>query len=208
MESPESKKGQNPLLPPPRKQIAAQCVVDGCEADLSLFREYHRRHKVCEPHSKAPTVTIHGKEQRFCQQCSRFHSLAEFDSGKRSCRKRLDGHNRRRRKPHASGLYMSGRHHGCFPTTTYLSFANPRPTVPPSSADSSAYCYSTSVAPPAVACDRAFSFLSSPNASLHDVESNDGAGAGFFGSFQSYDGPPGPARALLLLLQLNHRITI
>ncbi|WVZ98227.1 hypothetical protein U9M48_043694, partial [Paspalum notatum var. saurae] len=27
-----------------------------------------------------------------------FHRLSEFDNGKRSCRKRLDGHNRRRRK--------------------------------------------------------------------------------------------------------------
>ncbi|GJX39099.1 hyaluronan/mRNA-binding protein [Tanacetum coccineum] len=31
--------------------------------------------------------------------CKRFHSLEEFDEGKRSCRKRLHGHNRRRRKP-------------------------------------------------------------------------------------------------------------
>ena len=30
---------------------------------------------------------------------SRFHSLGEFDEGKRSCRKRLADHNRRRRKP-------------------------------------------------------------------------------------------------------------
>lgn len=29
----------------------------------------------------------------------RFHLLAEFDNGKRSCRKRLAGHNERRRKP-------------------------------------------------------------------------------------------------------------
>ena len=29
----------------------------------------------------------------------RFHLLAEFDAGKRSCRKRLAGHNERRRKP-------------------------------------------------------------------------------------------------------------
>ncbi|KAJ7527214.1 hypothetical protein O6H91_16G042900 [Diphasiastrum complanatum] len=36
--------------------------------------------------------------QRFCQQCSRFHPLQLFDEGKRSCRRRLDGHNRRRRK--------------------------------------------------------------------------------------------------------------
>lgn len=29
---------------------------------------------------------------------SRFHPLSEFDEGKRSCRRRLAGHNRRRRK--------------------------------------------------------------------------------------------------------------
>ncbi|XP_042393472.1 squamosa promoter-binding-like protein 16 isoform X1 [Zingiber officinale] len=78
----------------------ASCMVDGCKADLSKCREYHRRHKVCEAHSKTPVVLIGGQEQRFCQQCSRFHWLIEFDDIKRSCRKRLDGHNRRRRKPH------------------------------------------------------------------------------------------------------------
>lgn len=38
----------------------------------------------------------------------RFHSLEEFDEGKRSCRKRLDGHNRRRRKPQPEPLSRSG----------------------------------------------------------------------------------------------------
>ncbi|KAG0462571.1 hypothetical protein HPP92_021047 [Vanilla planifolia] len=75
------------------------CLVDGCRSDLSNCREYHRRHKVCEVHSKTPIVLVGDQEQRFCQQCSRFHLLAEFDDVKRSCRKRLDGHNRRRRKP-------------------------------------------------------------------------------------------------------------
>ncbi|CAK9183720.1 unnamed protein product [Ilex paraguariensis] len=75
------------------------CLVDGCTTDLKSCREYHQRHRVCERHSKTPVVTVGGKEQRFCQQCSRFHSLGEFDEVKRSCRKRLDGHNRRRRKP-------------------------------------------------------------------------------------------------------------
>ncbi|KAG0458218.1 hypothetical protein HPP92_023375 [Vanilla planifolia] len=75
------------------------CLVDGCKSDLSNCREYHRRHKVCEAHSKTPVVLVAGQEQRFCQQCSRFHLLVEFDEVKRSCRKRLDGHNRRRRKP-------------------------------------------------------------------------------------------------------------
>ncbi|KAK6160418.1 hypothetical protein DH2020_003799 [Rehmannia glutinosa] len=82
----------------PGNQVV-HCLVDGCNADLSLCRDYHRRHKVCEVHSKTAKVSIGGREQRFCQQCSRFHSLVEFDEGKRSCRKRLDGHNRRRRKP-------------------------------------------------------------------------------------------------------------
>nr|AZL19392.1 transcription factor SBP2 [Diospyros kaki] len=83
------------------------CLVDGCTADLSNCREYHRRHRVCERHSKTPVVYVGGKEQRFCQQCSRFQSLGEFDEEKRSCRKRLDGHNRRRRKPQPEAFYVS-----------------------------------------------------------------------------------------------------
>ena len=47
------------------------CLVDGCVSDLSNYRDYHRRHKVCELHSKTPQVTIGGIKQRFCQQCSR-----------------------------------------------------------------------------------------------------------------------------------------
>ncbi|KAL6130654.1 hypothetical protein ACLB2K_069033 [Fragaria x ananassa] len=75
-----------------------RCQAEGCHADLSQAKHYHRRHKVCEFHSKASTVIANGLTQRFCQQCSRFHLLAEFDNGKRSCRKRLADHNRRRRK--------------------------------------------------------------------------------------------------------------
>lgn len=76
------------------------CQVYGCNKDLSSCKDYHKRHKVCEVHSKTAKVVVKGIEQRFCQQCSRFHLLAEFDDGKRSCRKRLAGHNERRRKPH------------------------------------------------------------------------------------------------------------
>ncbi|XP_050257052.1 squamosa promoter-binding-like protein 6 isoform X3 [Quercus robur] len=75
------------------------CQVYGCHKDLSSSKDYHKRHKVCEIHSKTAKVIVNGIEQRFCQQCSRFHLLAEFDDGKRSCRKRLAGHNERRRKP-------------------------------------------------------------------------------------------------------------
>ncbi|PIA35202.1 hypothetical protein AQUCO_03600099v1 [Aquilegia coerulea] len=59
---------------------------------------YHFKHRVCEFHSKAPVVIVSGVSKRFCQQCSRFHELSEFDDVKRSCRKRLAGHNERRRK--------------------------------------------------------------------------------------------------------------
>ncbi|XP_057794763.1 squamosa promoter-binding-like protein 14 [Salvia miltiorrhiza] len=74
------------------------CQVDNCKEDLSTAKDYHRRHKVCEVHSKAGKALIGNQMQRFCQQCSRFHPLSEFDEGKRSCRRRLAGHNRRRRK--------------------------------------------------------------------------------------------------------------
>ncbi|PAN22993.1 hypothetical protein PAHAL_4G058300 [Panicum hallii] len=79
-----------------------RCQAEGCKADLSGAKHYHRRHKVCEYHAKASVVAAGGKQQRFCQQCSRFHVLTEFDEAKRSCRKRLAEHNRRRRKPAAS----------------------------------------------------------------------------------------------------------
>ncbi|XP_024467054.2 squamosa promoter-binding-like protein 6 isoform X1 [Populus trichocarpa] len=75
------------------------CQVYDCNKDLSSSKDYHKRHKVCEVHTKTPQVIVNGNEQRFCQQCSRFHLLVEFDDGKRSCRKRLAGHNERRRKP-------------------------------------------------------------------------------------------------------------
>ncbi|CAN6196423.1 unnamed protein product [Urochloa humidicola] len=85
--------GPAPAAAPPR------CQVEGCGVDLSGAKPYHCRHKVCSMHTKTPRVVVAGIEQRFCQQCSRFHELPEFDQGKRSCRRRLIGHNERRRKP-------------------------------------------------------------------------------------------------------------
>lgn len=82
----------------------AFCQVHGCNKDLSSSKDYHKRHKVCDVHSKTAKVIVNGIEQRFCQQCSRFHLLVEFDDGKRSCRKRLAGHNERRRKPQLDTL--------------------------------------------------------------------------------------------------------
>ncbi|XP_057980622.1 squamosa promoter-binding-like protein 7 [Malania oleifera] len=109
-----------------------RCQVEGCHVALVNAKEYHRRHKVCEMHSKAPKVVVLGSEQRFCQQCSRFHAVSEFDDSKRSCRRRLAGHNERRRKSthdHSSSisrnnhssldnkLVMAGRYAYFSPTT-------------------------------------------------------------------------------------------
>ncbi|GER51744.1 squamosa promoter-binding protein [Striga asiatica] len=82
----------------------AVCQVEDCKADLSNAKDYHRRHKVCDLHSKATSALVGNVLQRFCQQCSRFHVLVEFDEGKRSCRRRLAGHNKRRRKTHPENV--------------------------------------------------------------------------------------------------------
>ncbi|KAL5576713.1 hypothetical protein UlMin_018412 [Ulmus minor] len=83
------------------------CQADNCNADLTEAKHYHRRHKICEFHAKASVVLVAGIQQRFCQQCSRFHGLPEFDDNKRSCRRRLAGHNERRRKS-SSDLHREG----------------------------------------------------------------------------------------------------
>ncbi|CAL9188138.1 unnamed protein product [Musa hybrid cultivar] len=87
--------------------LRAYCQVEGCNIDLSTSKDYHRKHKVCESHSKSPKVVVAGQDRRFCQQCSRFHDLSEFDQKKRSCRRRLSDHNARRRKPQLETISFS-----------------------------------------------------------------------------------------------------
>ncbi|KAK4770234.1 hypothetical protein SAY87_030766 [Trapa incisa] len=70
----------------------AVCQLKDCGADLSNAKDYHRRHEVCERHSKASGAIVGNIMQRFCQQCSQFHTLQEFHEGKRSCGRRLAGH--------------------------------------------------------------------------------------------------------------------
>ncbi|CAI8588129.1 unnamed protein product [Vicia faba] len=100
-----SKRARTSTLP----SQAPVCQVYDCNMDLSTSKDYHKRHKVCDVHSKTAKVVVNGVEQRFCQQCSRFHLVAEFDDGKRSCRRRLAGHNERRRKPQFD--YMTSKQH-------------------------------------------------------------------------------------------------
>ncbi|CAL1397076.1 unnamed protein product [Linum trigynum] len=79
-----------------------RCQVPGCEADIGELKGYHRRHRVCLRCANATAVELEGETKRYCQQCGKFHLLSDFDEGKRSCRRKLERHNnRRRRKPGA-----------------------------------------------------------------------------------------------------------
>ena len=49
-----------------------KCQVEGCGVELGAAKEYHRKHRVCEAHTKCPRVVVAGQERRFCQQCSRW----------------------------------------------------------------------------------------------------------------------------------------
>ncbi|KAK4285930.1 hypothetical protein QN277_002555 [Acacia crassicarpa] len=93
------------------KVSSASCQAERCGANLADAKRYHRRHKVCEFHSKALVVIVAGTRQRFCQQCSRFHDIGEFDEAKRSCRRRLAEHNERRRKSNAESHNDGGEDH-------------------------------------------------------------------------------------------------
>lgn len=135
MESSSSSGSSKRAKAPANIAQVVSCLVDGCNSNLSQCREYHRRHKVCELHSKTPMVKIEGRERRFCQQCSRFHALEEFDEGKRSCRKRLDGHNRRRRKLQSDSLSRNnGIYYSTQQGTRLLSFNSPHPQILPPNA--------------------------------------------------------------------------
>ncbi|KAF2310822.1 hypothetical protein GH714_017456 [Hevea brasiliensis] len=91
VEEPVSRPNKRVRSGSPGTATYPMCQVDNCKEDLTSAKDYHRRHKVCEVHSKS-TKALVGK------QMQRFHPLSEFDEGKRSCRRRLAGHNRRRRK--------------------------------------------------------------------------------------------------------------
>ncbi|KAL2530713.1 Squamosa promoter-binding-like protein 7 [Forsythia ovata] len=75
-----------------------RCQVPECQADISELKGYHRRHRICLRCANASTVVLDGESMRYCQQCGKFHILSDFDEGKRSCRRKLERHNKRRRR--------------------------------------------------------------------------------------------------------------
>ncbi|KAJ0230283.1 Squamosa promoter-binding-like protein 7 [Hirschfeldia incana] len=90
-------------LPPKKKRVrggsgVVRCQVPGCEVDISELKGYHKRHRVCLTCANASSVVIGGDDKRYCQQCGKFHVLPDFDEGKRSCRRKLERHNNRRKR--------------------------------------------------------------------------------------------------------------
>lgn len=65
---------------------------------LHNLREYYKRYKICPYHMELNFLVVEKQNIRFCQQCGRFQLLREFDGEKRSCRKKLEEHNTRRRR--------------------------------------------------------------------------------------------------------------
>mmetsp|Transcript_9678 Transcript_9678/g.24654 ORF Transcript_9678/g.24654 Transcript_9678/m.24654 type:complete len:620 (-) Transcript_9678:400-2259(-) len=76
----------------------ALCQVQGCAVDLWPEGERAVRYKTCGFHQRCDSVPLRGQEFRFCQQCTRMHTLDRFDGAKRGCRQKLSRHNFRRKQ--------------------------------------------------------------------------------------------------------------
>lgn len=83
------------------------CKVAGCEADLRLEKPRNLLVKICDHHQRASQVVVNGEASRYCQQCSCFHGLKNFEIQLRSCRESLQ----RRRNRFVAPL--SSRHRQC-----------------------------------------------------------------------------------------------
>ncbi|KAF6264844.1 SBP domain-containing protein [Scenedesmus sp. NREL 46B-D3] len=74
------------------------CQVPGCGVSLAAAKEYHQRYRICLAHAKVGSVELDGVTSRFCQQCGKFHEVAQFDGTRHSCRQQLQRHNALRRR--------------------------------------------------------------------------------------------------------------
>ncbi|PRW21027.1 ligase [Chlorella sorokiniana] len=83
-----------PPSPPPGGKPAF-CQV--CHEGVSGLKDYYARYKICPAHCVMPGIVKDGRVLRFCQQCGRFQPIEDFDESKRTCRRKLERHNSRRR---------------------------------------------------------------------------------------------------------------
>ncbi|PNH12458.1 Squamosa promoter-binding-like protein 5 [Tetrabaena socialis] len=93
-------KGRAGAAPSSPSVASTLCRVPGCGADLTKDLAYFRscrgrgggvgKYRICREHLKSPLLMVEGVPSRFCQQCSRFHNVAEFDGPQRTCRTMLE----------------------------------------------------------------------------------------------------------------------
>ncbi|KAL4451665.1 hypothetical protein ABPG75_007327 [Micractinium tetrahymenae] len=98
---PKYKRGRGRSFFKEQPKKGAVCQVPGCDRSLHKLRDYYKRYKICPYHLELPCLVVEGQTIRFCQQCGRFQLLTDFEGDRRSCRRKLDKHNERRRKAEA-----------------------------------------------------------------------------------------------------------
>eukprot|EP00976_Prorocentrum_cordatum_P102695 1193168-Prorocentrum_minimum.AAC.2 len=77
--------------------VNRRCRVQNCATPDLLHASMHCcRHRICTQHVKMLNVPLDGIDQRFCQKCTRFHPVEEFDKAKHTCRKGLELQRQRR----------------------------------------------------------------------------------------------------------------
>lgn len=85
-----------PELPPSSPGGTIRCTVDNCgEPCVSV---YCRRYHTCREHIGALHVVRNGADVRFCQRCSSFQPIADFDGDRHTCRDALRAYNSARRE--------------------------------------------------------------------------------------------------------------
>jgi len=93
--------------------------------------------QICPYHLELNCMVVEGQSIRFCQQCGRFQLLDEFDGDRRSCRRKLEKHNERRRKLEGSATDSDSGGEGSGRSRSGLKYhrsggSPPRPwSVPP-----------------------------------------------------------------------------
>ncbi|PSC71981.1 squamosa promoter binding [Micractinium conductrix] len=86
--------------PARRAPSQSACRVNGCPEPLGTG--YSTKYRICRQHYNATSVELsEGTFGRFCQQCSKFHPLSEFEGEKLSCRAGLERHTQRRKERQA-----------------------------------------------------------------------------------------------------------
>ena len=75
--------------------------MEGCGKELINEKTYYKRYRICLEHCNMAQMIMDGQKVRFCQQCARFHDISKFDGLRKSCRKKLQIHNERRREEFA-----------------------------------------------------------------------------------------------------------